>query len=138
MHIIRQMGVCRKKNYKFPQCRQGIKEEQVRVHLRLKLGVSSRLRIVELRTEIGTAAGIVFPFLSFWLSRAVLFKRTHGLLHGLGFLISSMSPAIFLRNKLCMFFSSISLSFIPGTAAATAILSAVVRQIDLTKNYYPP
>ena len=38
---------------------------------------------------------------------------THGFSPKDGFLASSMSPDIFLRNKLCMFFSSIFLSLSP-------------------------
>ena len=36
---------------------------------------------------------------------------TYGFRQGLGFLVSSINPDIFLRNKLCMCFSSMSLSF---------------------------
>ena len=37
--------------------------------------------------------------------------KSYGFVHGDGFLISSMRPAMFFRNKLCIFFSSISRNF---------------------------
>ena len=37
---------------------------------------------------------------------------THGLRQGLGFLVSSMRPDMFLRKRLCMCFSSMSRSFV--------------------------
>ena len=45
----------------------------------------------------------------------------YGLRHGEGFLISSMRPAMFLRKRLCMFFSSMSRSFITGFMVAAAM-----------------
>ena len=41
-----------------------------------------------------------------------------------GFLISSMRPAMFLRKRLCMFFSSMSRSFITGFMVAAAAMAA--------------
>jgi len=46
-----------------------------------------------------------------WLPHAL---RTHGFMEGEGFLISSMSPAMFFKKRLCMLFSSISLSLTTG------------------------
>ena len=38
---------------------------------------------------------------------------SHGFIQGLGFFVSSMRPDMFFRKRLCMFFSSISLSLQP-------------------------
>ena len=49
---------------------------------------------------------------------------SYGFVHGDGFLISSMRPAMFFRNKLCIFFSSISRNFMTprmGAGAGAAI-----------------
>ena len=45
----------------------------------------------------------------------------YGLVQVEGFLISSMRPAMFLRKRLCMFFSSMSRSFITGFMVAAAM-----------------
>ena len=53
------------------------------------------------------------------------FESSYGLVHGDGFLISSMRPAMFFKKRLCMFFSSISRNFITplmGAGAGAAIL----------------
>ena len=52
-------------------------------------------------------------------------QNTYGFVHGEGFLISSMRPAMFFKKRLCIFFSSISRNFIVGrwgTAAAGAAI----------------
>ena len=46
----------------------------------------------------------------------------YGLVQVEGFLISSMRPAMFLRKRLCMFFSSMSRSFITGFTVAAAMV----------------
>ena len=38
-------------------------------------------------------------------------ELSHGFMQGLGFFVSSMRPDMFLRKRLCIFFSSISRSF---------------------------
>ena len=66
-----------------------------------------------------TPACVAIPPLLLFLKQTIIIiqtnnishSKTHGFIQGEGFLVSSMRPDIFLRNKLCMCFSSMSLSF---------------------------
>ena len=59
------------------------------------------------------------PLLLFlwWFTYLLLLLRwqAYGLEQGDGFFVSSINPAMFLRNRLCMFFSSISFSLMLGS-----------------------
>ena len=62
----------------------------------------------------------------------------YGLRHGEGFLISSMRPAMFLRKRLCMFFSSISFSLRvhPCTGAIFDFLWMFLLYDQITSKFY--
>ena len=59
---------------------------------------------------------IIITFIHFWLI------ATYGFKQGEGFFVSSIKPAIFLRKRLCMFFSSISLSFMLSSACTCPLV----------------
>ena len=65
-----------------------------------------------------TPAWVAIPPLLLFLNQNInpwtCMANSYGFKHGEGFLVSSIRPAMFLRNKLCMFFSSISRSLMPG------------------------
>ena len=87
-----------------------------------KIRLKEWLSLIEIELQLcstwSTSSFFCAIFKNWKLEKVV--DISYGLVQGEGFLISSMSPAMFFKKRLCIFFSSISRNFIVGRRGAAA------------------